>query len=135
MTVDLKDVTVLISPHKTAHFQLFVTGRYQGIKVTHIARSHLKWMRVGILGKDRADNRDTQHSRGFHPGSRLFIRENQRSVPHGRDSLRKLPSGTRGAQTKMGKTTWVIGQVERRELCGQTSCAGVHVPGWSAEVT
>lgn len=68
MTVDLKDVTVLISPHKTAHFQLFVTGRYQGIKVTHIARSHLKWMRVGILGKDRADNRGTQRSRGFHPG-------------------------------------------------------------------
>lgn len=58
----------------------------------------------------------------------MFIRENQRSVPHGRDSLRKLPSGTRGAQTKMGKMMWVTGQVERRELWGQTSCAGVRVP-------
>lgn len=68
-------------------------------------------------------------------GSRLFISENQWSVPHGRNSLRKLPSGTRGAQTKMDKMTWVVGQVERRELWGQTSCAGVRVPGWSAKVT
>lgn len=62
-------------------------------------------------------------------GSRLFIRENQWSVPHGRDSLRKLPNRTRGARTKVGKMTWFIGQVERRELWGQTSCAGVRVPG------
>lgn len=133
-----KDVTVLLSPHRKGSFPAVHHRMPPRERATCRTGSHQtpgfyesNWE---FWERREADKGDKQCSRDFRLRPRLFLREKPHgSVPHGRGSLRKLPTSVRAALAEMGKGKCVGGEKLRQKdvSCGvRHPYAGMCVPGW-----